>query len=758
MTIRSSGRRPRPAALALLVAAALPAVVLTFAGPSDAQAPQGATQRSAQGAVTVPAPGAGSGATVTVSRTTQLVNQTVAVSWTGFLPSSASKLQNSGDSLDVNTQDPVRVYECRGADPASSSDCYGSPGFRGLDETPTSPAYPAVLPFTYPGQTASQTYDSTPDGPANWQDTVTGADGTGQVTIQVFTKRESAGLGCDSDAPCSIVVVPNYGRPPNGNGATEDVQDAPWAWDRRTVVPLSFQPVDDACPLSGSSLRVEGSPMAEDLLAAWRGKTCTLAKNPVTLDYTAIGEEETRGDVASSTTDLGLVIDPLTADAAADRGVVYAPVSVTGLVVAFQVDDANGRPVTTMHLNARLVAKLITASYRTGGDAATANNPVNIFRDPEFLKLNPGVSWPGGAPGNHPLLLGDPSDSTQALTRWIWHDPQARAFLKGKPDPWGMTVNSTYKNVQMPFTNYPLLDQSVSDSFAPISGMDALARQLSIAQFPGAVVTQENGVNITNKPPRQNPGAREVIGILDAADAARFLLPTASLENTGGAFVKPTDASFIAGVTHSKVNADGVTRSVDLASRDKAIYPLTTLVSAALSTKADKSERTQMASFLDYVAGPGQVPGDDVGQLPEGHAPLTAALKAQVDKARTAVLAGAPADPSDGPSDEPSDGPSDGPSSGSTDSPSDSDLGSDPSDAPLGAAPSGGSDPSDGPSEATSDQADGAPQLATVSSVSPGGRLLTLPGLLVLAVIGLLAGPLVLWLERTGRGPQWLRK
>ena len=216
----------------------------------------------------------------------------------------------------------------------------------------------------------------------------------------------------------------------------------PWAWTRRTVVPLSFLPVDDACPLSGGSLRVEGSPVAADLLATWRGATCTLPKHAVTLDYTAIGEPQTRGDVASGTTDTGLVIDPLDTDAAEAAGVVYAPVSVTALVVAFQIDDAHGRPVTSLRLNARLVAKLITASYRSGGDPAVIDNPVNIFRDPEFLKLNPGVDWPGGAPGNHPLLLGDLSDTTSALTRWIWHDPQARAFLKGTPDPWGMTVNT----------------------------------------------------------------------------------------------------------------------------------------------------------------------------------------------------------------------------------------------------------------------------------------------------------------------------
>ena len=78
------------------------------------------------------------------------------------------------------------------------------------------------------------------------------------------------------------------------------------------------------------------------------------------------------------------------------------------------------------------------------------------------------------------------------------------------------------------------------------------------------------------------------------------------------------------------VNADGVTRTVDLASKDKGIYPLSVLVSAALSTKADKATRGQMADFLDYVDGPGQVPGDEVGKLPGGHAPLTPALRAQV--------------------------------------------------------------------------------------------------------------------------------
>jgi hypothetical protein len=744
-------RRPwRRLRTATLVVAALG--LLALATPVGASAHSAA--RVATGALTVPAPGAGPQATVTVSKTADLVNQTVKVSWAGFRPSSADRLLNAGDSLDGNTQNPVRVYECRGTDPASSSDCYGSPGFRGVAASGTTPAIPAVPPFTYQGQT--NPFDATPDGPANWQDNITHADGSGEVTIQVFTKRESAGLGCDIDTPCSIVVVPNYGRP---QSATEDVLDAPWAWARRTVVPLTFQSVADACGIGGNSLGVEGSPMAADLLASWRASTCTLANNAVDLDYTSIGEEQTRGDVGSAITDVGLVIDPLDADAASTAGVVYSPVSVTGLVVAFQIDDAQGRPVTSLRLNARLVAKLITASYRTGGDAAVADNPTNIFHDPEFLKLNPGVEWPDGSPGNHVLLLGDVSDTTGALTRWIDSSPAARAFLEGKPDPWGMTVNANYTSIPLPFSTFPLLDQDASSSFAPIQGMDAVARQLSIAQFPGAFVTEEGGQNVTIKPPRQNPGAREVIGIIDAADAARFLMPTASLQNASGAFVKPTTASFLAGIKHSKVNPDGVTRRVDLASKDKAVYPLTLQISAALSTKADKATRGQIADFLDYVDGPGQVPGDEVGKLPEGHAPLTTTQRAQVRTARAAVLAGPTDDPTDGPTDGPTDSPTDQPTGGTQPVPGLPGTGTDslPVAPPL-AAPSDGADPSADPAGTTTGQAAAAPQMMAVSSQSAGHRLMTLPGLLVLALAGLLAGPLLLWLERTGRGPQWLRR
>jgi hypothetical protein len=742
----------RAALARLSVAGGLVALcVLTF-GPAPSEA-DAAPLAADVGGVTVPAPGAGPGATVTVSKTTNMVNETVQVSWEGFRPSSDSRLANAGDSLDGNTQRPVRVYECRGADPKSSSDCYGSLGFNGIAAGPDSEAVPEVLPYTYPGQTDK--FKVTPDGPANWQDNVTAADGTGEVAIQVFTKRESASLGCDSDSPCSIVVVPNYGRPA---GATEDQLDAPWAWENRTVVPLAFLPVGDSCPLAGSSLRVEGSPMAADVLASWRAKTCVLASDAVTLDYTAIGEPQTRSDVASGTTSTGLVIDPLPKEDQAAGGVVYAPLAATGLVVAYQIDDADGRPIRDLKLNARLVAKLVTGSYRTGGDAATSGNPFNLFADPELKALNPGIDFPDGSPGNHPLILGDLSDTTQALTSWLASDPDAAAFINGTPDPWGMRVNDNYKGVPLPFQSFPLLDPLLTSTYAPIQNLDELSRQLSIAQFPGGSSVVEGGVNVTLKPPRQNPGRRQVIGIIDASSAQRFRMSTAALQNAGRAFVEPTDQSILAGLAHSKVNADGVTRSVDFADKDPGIYPLTLLVSAALSTKAPADERARMADLLTYVAGPGQVSGDEVGQLPDGNAPLSDELRAQVLAARKAVLKGAKPEAAD-PSATPT--PSASPTADPTD-PSDapSDGGGGPLPDVVGPAPVADS-PSAEPllhDAVPSNPVPEQPVLVTVAAQLAGHKLVILPLLAVLALVSLAGGPLLMWVSQTGRGPQWLRR
>jgi hypothetical protein len=590
-------------------------------------------------AVTVPAPGAGTSATVTVSRVTNLVNQAVAVSWTGFRPSSATQLQNSGGTFDTNTLNPVRVYECRSdgpGGPASSSSCYGSQGFAGVPAGDDgSPAIPAVPGYSYAGQT--DPYASNPDGPSNVEDTVTSADGTGSVTIQIFTRLESSTLGCDETDLCDLVVVPNYGRP---QGATEDQLDAPWAWANRTVVPLQFSPLADNCPLGRTALNVEGSPMSSRALLSWRGAACNNGASAVTLNYTAIGEQQTREDFASGLSDVGLTSRPLDAGSAPTAQYVYAPVALSGVSIAFQIDDANGVPVHKMRLNQRLVAKLITASYRVADDPNVVGNPSNLFNDPEFKALNPGVQWPSGSPGNHPILLADLSDLTWTLTSWINADPQARAFLNGKPDQYGMHVNKAYLKLALPVSSFPLLDQHQSDSFQPIQGLDQVSRQLSLAQFPGASSDVENGVTVISKPARQNPGRREVIGIIDTADASAFLLDSAALRNTGGAYVAPTQGALTNSEHRMTVNADGVTREVNLADKNKAVYPLTMVTDAVLPLRDKGARALGLRHFLSFAAGRGQVQGQAAGQLPPGYVPLPKDLLALDKAASTSLVRG----------------------------------------------------------------------------------------------------------------------
>ena len=682
---------------------------------------------------TVKAAGAGPNATVTVSKSTALHNETVEVSWKGFRPSSGTQLNNAGSAYDTVTEFPVRVYQCRGVDrngSMSSSDCYGSGGFRGIPATNGNPGVPAVPGFTYPGQTDE--YASTPDGPTNFQDTVTAADGTGRVTIQVFTRLESTSLGCDENTPCSIVVVPNYGRD-NGSSATEDQLDAPWAWDRRTVIPLNFAPVDASCPSSTESLPLQGSPLSARLIASWRGGACLDQRAAVSLDYTMVGELQARNDVSSGLADVGL--STLLLPDSTEAPIVQAPVSVSGLSVAFQIDDRHGQPVHDMKLNARLVAKLITASYRMADDPNVENNPSNLFKDPEFLALNPGVEWPLGSPGNHVLLLGDISDTTTALTRWIASDPDASAFMSGKPDPYGMTVNRAYKGLDLPFGSFPLLDKWQSDNFEPIQGMDHLARQLSLAQFPGAIVTFEDGLPVISKPARQNPGRREVIGIVDSADAESFLLDTAKLKNAGGGYVGPTNSGMSAGVRSMKGDAP----LVDFSTKDKGIYPLTMVVSAVARLDAEKNTRLAAARFLEFAAGRGQEPGTGIGDLPYGHLPLPAAMRTQATDAADALRKGVVGGPG-----------GEGPKGG--DSNSSGTYGG------TGGM-SGGS--GTGSTEGSKDDASAAGDEtvpAAYATAAPWASSVAVPIALAVGVAALLLGVTSSWLVRRGKGPAWLRR
>ena len=641
-----------------IVALGLPLAVAVAAGSTE----------KVDSPVTVPAPAGGS---VTVEKTEDLVNEVIKVSWEGFRPSE----NPISDVFSIYyTRYPVRVYECRTADPAGPADCYGSDI------------------YDYPGREDPEVPNwdlGRPDGPSNWLQTATAADGTGSVDIEVMTKVESVTLGCNPTTQCSIVVVPNYGDPTRADQefpefpacamiyATYDsvctsaphhgnVIDAPWAWDNRVVIPLSFADTGEACEFSDAEAAVLGSPKSERALTSWQRATC-VASIPVTFDYTSQGEGLSRAAFLNELTDVALTSRPIDPASVTDstRPFTYAPIAGSAVTVAFRVDDlVTHLPITEMKLNPRLIAKLITESYgyfgvapedADYGNPATRGNPVTIFADPEFQELNPGPAWPATYYSNcaAPIIMADLSDMTYELTRYLDSDADARAFLDGDEDEWGMQVNTHFVGIDYPVDAFELRDPDewMGRVFQPIQGLNQVARKLVTNSFAGTsyvlgpppeLKPEKCGPGLNGVEP---PGTRAFVAIVDTANAAAYRFPTAALLNGAGEYVAPTLESMQTAVDAMLVNADGITRTPDFTSTEPAAYPLTTLDYAVVPTGGlDDASAEAVGRILDHAAGLGQEAGQLIGGLPPGYLPLSDDLVAHTKAAAAAVRAqdGAP--------------------------------------------------------------------------------------------------------------------
>lgn len=679
------------------VAATLVGALLMAVGAMLPSAGSAVAAATASSAVTVPGPPVwqpstqtyGKPGSVTVSQVKNLTDQSVQVSWSGFTPSRTIATQDSPTYVlpgDGTVLYPVRVYECRGADP-QFTDCYGSPLYganpaKGWMQTPPTK-----------GQLA-------PEFPSNMALAVTHADGTGSATIEVWTSQQSQTLGCDEKHACSIVVEPNYGGDGMGLAAfggtaggcedhTYDAESNPFqtyyeatdqvqeltdldntvsteggqcSWTHRTVVPLSFAPTPTDCPAGTAQFKAQGLEMAARLVQQWQSGFCA-GSAPLSFQYTSTGgEPQARSEfLAGSGPDVALTAYP--DDSPAPRPYVYTPLADSAIVVAFYIDDpTTGVQITTLNLDARLLAKLLTQSY-VGTNYGYANtvlgNPQCLFADPEFLALNPPgsgqqIHWPACVDNmpDIPIVEGGTTDLTEQVTTWIADDPSAQAFLSGKADPWGMHVNTAYEKPH--FAGYPVQSFVPQDSsnlldpthdtvltkdfkefeFVPaLGGLDQVARDMQSLQSTTENSTLDPTTGMHDKVPPQIPGERDLLAVLDAGEASALGLPVANLQNPAGDLVAPTSDNVARTVDDMATDPKtGVQQlpyaepgSTGFATDDNA-YPLTTVQYAMVPTQgASKAKASAIAQFLQQATGAkaGQVPGFQPGQLAQGYEPLT---------------------------------------------------------------------------------------------------------------------------------------
>ena len=596
----------------------------------------------------------------------------------------------------------------------------------------------------------------------------TDVQGKGAELFQVATGLEAPGLGCGQKVQpvagstpkipkCWLVVVPrsdpateNVGTPfeqaANEFGvATSPL--APEAWANRVAIPLDFNPVDSPCKIGSDERRVAGTELIVPAMSSWQPALCSKPNAPPYV-YATLADPSARAQIVTPTVGSpGMAITSRPIDPAQNNPkspTVYAPITLSGVVIGFNVErnpklsspqaeqNLAGVRVADINLTPRLVAKLLTQSYRSqvdiitpGTDAWEKHNPVDMSSDPDFLQFNPEFDLLGAGYAKNfggLMLQAINSDAARAVWEWVLADPEAKAWLDGAADKWGMKVNPYYATTPGASANgvafasdgtpesFPKGDphcyqaarlsatgilppELCGTDWAPyVQSMRDSARNARVADDGAKVALNAFAVSPDQAWTRDVPqvlGRRSILALTDTASASLYGLQMAHLSRAGDnganrSFVAPDQAGLTNALAAMKPGAESTVLEPDPLAAVSGAYPLAQLTYATVRPLAlDATARSQYADFVDYAAGPGQTVGLQPGQLPPGYAPLPNSLKTQATAAAVAIRTMQPVP--DAPTPSGDTGSSSFPSSGSSGSSSTGHLTSATTVAPAGA-------------------------------------------------------------------------
>ncbi|MGO8870974.1 MAG: hypothetical protein ACLQPH_06135 [Acidimicrobiales bacterium] len=441
-------------------------------------------------------------------------------------------------------------------------------------------------------------------------------DGTGRQLFQVDTGLEASGLGCGQDIQpvpgggtktpqCWLVVVPRSTpaqENPSGLTGVQSVVTSPLtpeAWANRIAIPLGFNPVGSSCSGGAGAEQVLGSELASSAFASWEPGLCDVG-SPTPYQYVQDNDDLARQNLTNPTygsAGMSVFSKPVPAsDTTPTDPIVYAPLTLSGVVVVFNIDrspalGSNGQllpdevalagsRVQNIYLTPRLVAKLLTESYQAQLENVTSDtspaygwvqkNPTSLFTDPDFLQYNPEfteLTTQQKIDAGTLIVEESSSDAASAVWNWILSDKSARLWLSGAPDPWGMVVNPYYSSNTdlnpsgVSFTSPTPETFAKSDPYCfsspsaevygpppaparPLCVQDWSPYTLNMQAAALDAATANDGAKTTLDPTQtpntawtsngpQESGTDFVMSITDSASAARYGLQTASLSRAG---------------------------------------------------------------------------------------------------------------------------------------------------------------------------------------------------------------------------------
>lgn len=539
---------------------------------------------------------------------------------------------------------------------------------------------------------------------------VTRSNGTGAELFQVLTGVQSSGLGCgqrvlstDGGQPrvpnCWLVVVPrgapadeNAGTPFESNAdqvgvATSPV--APAAWANRIAVPLEFSPVDSPCRLGDDERQILGNELALAAVASWQPALCGERQLPP-FSYAPGGDQIARRQLVNpgpGSPGMVVVNKPVRpGEVDPDSPVFYFPLTASGLVIGFNIErvpnptapasaqQISGIRVSDLNLTPRLVAKLLTQSYFLAVRIIEpppydwiASNPAHLGDDPDFLRFNPEFDQLNNSDRNFATLAlpAGNSDAAEQIWEWVLSDPEAKAWMDGQEDEWGMQVNPAYSTnaalnpagfafgEPLP-PSFPKADPYCYRSAPigpngsivppPLCGTDwspyarsfeEAATMTRAAYDRARNVPNPFAINESNAWSRSEPqflGFRTFLSVTDTSSAQRYGVQMARLSRAGDngssrTFVAPDSAGLTAGLDSMKEREVPGVRLPSVTEQSPNAYPLTTLTYAALApVSLELDELEDYLEFIAYAWTDGQQPGTALGRLPVGYLPLPQAV------------------------------------------------------------------------------------------------------------------------------------
>lgn len=405
----------------------------------------------------------------------------------------------------------------------------------------------------------------------------TGTDGKGSTPFvvragEVLPIKEGSAFLCDTEHPCRIFV---FELDFNGNEVS---------FGESGFAPLGYALSSIPCPDNPNRIAGVGATTASATVIQWQSETC---RPPLSLNVSFATTNSINGKEAfvegladSDFAVSGIALNDEERAKLTARKVrpVQTPITLGSLAIVYNLwYDTNGdgvkEQIRDLHLSPATLTRILQGRISNWADAQIlADNPQYRFTASDGSTQHRFSSKLALAIGR-----ADNSAATWWLSSWLIATAKD-AWEEGGPT----------------FRTGPTAVFPAENSVSLRTGSDAVAEYVRTA--PG-------------QPKVGDIPESGLLGYVYLSEAQKLGLPVVALQNAAGAYVKPTEASVLAGLRAGTIDNEGVF-APNFQNTDATAYPVPVvsyaITSAAGEAGLDAAKGAALKTFLEYATTTGQ--------------------------------------------------------------------------------------------------------------------------------------------------------